>query len=116
MFYYTTIYSQIDKGNYEIKSAFKHPASARQITAVFVKVSASCLCEASNQSNSKIFIEAFISIELSLIGINQEVINKKEETNISQICQIILDPWIKSRSDIFNFLDGNAMYNVAVYS
>ena len=65
---------------------------------------------------SQIFIEAFIAIELSLISINQVVINKKEEKNIAKICEIILDPWIKSRSDIFNFLDGNAMYNVAVYS
>lgn len=65
---------------------------------------------------SKIFIQALIAIELSLIAINQKVINQKSKLNISEICQIILDPWITSRSDIFNFLDGNAMYNVAVYS
>ena len=65
---------------------------------------------------SKTFIEAFIAIELSLIGINQKLINQKETLTSYEICQIILDPWIKSRSDIFNFLDGNAMYNIAVYS
>lgn len=67
------------------------------------------------ENNSNVFLESLISIELSLIGINEKIFNSEEELEPHNICQIILDPWIRNRSTMFNFLDGNAMYNIAVY-
>lgn len=50
---------------------------------------------------------------LSLLGIENAVKNKT--VNLEEVFSLILDPWIKNRTDIFWFSQGNAMYNIAVY-
>jgi len=65
------------------------------------------------EAYNKIFLSANKATELSLIGIERII-----QGNISDpvdISKIILDSWIKGRSDIFLFENGNAMYNFAIY-
>lgn len=53
---------------------------------------------------------SLVGIETITTGITTEVEYKPED-----IFKAILDPWIQSRTDIFWFDDGDAMYNIAVY-
>lgn len=62
------------------------------------------------------FMASLTATELSLIGINERIFDSKEQLDINTICKIILDPWITDRSSILNFVNGNSMYNIAVYT
>lgn len=59
------------------------------------------------------FRTALSSSSLSLVGIEAVINGQIQE--LETIFRDILDPWIQSRTDIFWFYNGNAMYNIAVY-
>ncbi|MGB3403180.1 MAG: hypothetical protein WBA77_10860 [Microcoleaceae cyanobacterium] len=59
------------------------------------------------------FRSAVIATPISLFEIKNIIQNQIRD--IEEIFSVILDPWIKSRSEIFWFKEGNAMYNIAVY-
>ncbi len=65
------------------------------------------------ESYSHTFRTALNSSLLSLVGI--ETVANEGVVEAEEIFRDILDPWIQSRTDIFWFYDGDAMYNIAVY-
>ncbi len=57
---------------------------------------------------------ALIASSLSLVGIDIHFNNNRQLTT-EEVFRDILDPWIQSRTDIFWFSEGYALYNIAVY-
>ena len=66
------------------------------------------------ESYTYTFRSAINASSLSLVGI--EIISNQTSYETKAIFKAILDPWIQSRTDIFWFDDGDAMYNIAVYT
>lgn len=66
------------------------------------------------ESYTYTFRSAINASSLSLVGI--ETIGSETSYETKDIFKAILDPWIQSRTDIFWFDDGDAMYNIAVYT
>ena len=62
---------------------------------------------------SDTFRNALTSSFLSLAGIDTIINGQKQE--LQEIFRDILDPWIQSRTNIFWFYNGDALYNIAVY-
>lgn len=64
-------------------------------------------------SYSHTFRNALNATSLSLVGL--ESIHRGQKQELKTVFRDILDPWIQSRSEIFHFHQGDAMYNIAVY-